>query len=545
MSVDLARTEWGKFVFGGVKLEQSPEVKTLISQAAADDRMRAYLECRAVNDPRNTPDFRQFTRMLNAFLQTKPTAAEFMEWATRNAPQYTPQAGSSKTGNANIEGPVGGHAVNNTGSGTVVIGSGKQPAPPALVQAKASLSLRAEALLEVDRGQGLAPRLADLDRRLRAASSFYENEQYGPAEQGFDEVRAVCDEITALVADREGVRTRLEAADESMSTLKASGAPQALGVEFLTLSTLRSDAATAYEKGLFPEAVELLERFLDESPRLASRGASIVELQRRQKQAEKLGAPVAPVPPAESADAESLDEAALELSKQSVPIAKGQSFGCGLLAAEMYLACRDRRLAPNRVTMESLGGDGFSTDLRTEVNSLGRSRSQNDFQVTIAQHACVMRFHEARGSFTTQIARLGVENEYLRGLPRLETGQLPDEEAVLKGVVTATRDSLDKDWGRAVSRAFVAGAQVFEVLWSMESTDAYGVTKYGRGYNYSVEYIRKRCDALIETARAAGFPKDALDDVEFVRAAAQRNQADGEASVDKLLALRKRMQQPF
>ena len=80
-TLDIAKSSWDKFLFGGIKIEENPQLQTLISQSAHDAELLGYLDCRAIHDPQNTQETRDYLQtQLLPFMQTHPSAKELADW---------------------------------------------------------------------------------------------------------------------------------------------------------------------------------------------------------------------------------------------------------------------------------------------------------------------------------------------------------------------------------------------------------------------------------------------------------------------------------
>jgi len=86
LDIEVAKAEWDKVVLDGAQITSSPEAKSLLTQATVDYRLREYLRCRAINDPRNSAEMRTYMMLLGTFMETTPTAEQLMQWQRENPP---------------------------------------------------------------------------------------------------------------------------------------------------------------------------------------------------------------------------------------------------------------------------------------------------------------------------------------------------------------------------------------------------------------------------------------------------------------------------
>jgi len=96
LDIEVAKAEWDKVVLDGAQITSSPEAKSLLTQATVDYRLREYLRCRAINDPRNSAEMRTYMMLLGTFMETTPTAEQLMQWQRENPPPIGVPATPSK-----------------------------------------------------------------------------------------------------------------------------------------------------------------------------------------------------------------------------------------------------------------------------------------------------------------------------------------------------------------------------------------------------------------------------------------------------------------
>ncbi len=79
-----AKSTFGQIVTGDIDIKSDPRVISLASQAATDERIRAYLRCLAIHRDHYTHAQTAYFESLSGFLTTKPSAAQFIEWQSAN-----------------------------------------------------------------------------------------------------------------------------------------------------------------------------------------------------------------------------------------------------------------------------------------------------------------------------------------------------------------------------------------------------------------------------------------------------------------------------
>lgn len=102
-SFDVVDFSWDQLESSGFKFGSDPALLMTISESARDEQVRKYYECRAINDPRNSPEMRTYLEaLLFPFLGTGPSPDELMEWQSKNPPPnwLLSQSGSDSLPNA-------------------------------------------------------------------------------------------------------------------------------------------------------------------------------------------------------------------------------------------------------------------------------------------------------------------------------------------------------------------------------------------------------------------------------------------------------------
>jgi tetratricopeptide (TPR) repeat protein len=87
-----AQATFYKVVLGKIDIKTNPEVITLASKAVIDDTIRQYLRCLALKKEGFTHVQAAYFDTLSAFMRTKPTPEQFIEWQRNNPfPNGKPQ----------------------------------------------------------------------------------------------------------------------------------------------------------------------------------------------------------------------------------------------------------------------------------------------------------------------------------------------------------------------------------------------------------------------------------------------------------------------
>ena len=84
IDLEFAQSTFGKVVTGDLSVTTNPEVVSLASQAASDERMRTYLRCLAIKEQGYTQEQAAFLDLQAAFLATNPTPEQLMQWQQEN-----------------------------------------------------------------------------------------------------------------------------------------------------------------------------------------------------------------------------------------------------------------------------------------------------------------------------------------------------------------------------------------------------------------------------------------------------------------------------
>lgn len=100
--VDLkfAQAIFKKIVLGSIDIKTNPEVITLASKAAIDERIREYIRCLAIKKEGFTHAQAAYLERLYAFMRTNPTPEQFIEWQ-KNDP--FPDNNPENTQNLDVE----------------------------------------------------------------------------------------------------------------------------------------------------------------------------------------------------------------------------------------------------------------------------------------------------------------------------------------------------------------------------------------------------------------------------------------------------------
>ena len=84
IDLEFAQSKFGKIVTGGINIKTDPKVFSLASKAIADEQIRAYLRCLAIRRDKYTPEQAAYFDGISNFMQTVPTAEQFIEWQKDN-----------------------------------------------------------------------------------------------------------------------------------------------------------------------------------------------------------------------------------------------------------------------------------------------------------------------------------------------------------------------------------------------------------------------------------------------------------------------------
>ena len=84
VDIKFAQSTYAKAVVGAIDVKTTPEVVTLLSQAASEARMRDYLRCLAIKRDGFTREQAAYLDIFNAFVATKPNPDQFTQWQQKN-----------------------------------------------------------------------------------------------------------------------------------------------------------------------------------------------------------------------------------------------------------------------------------------------------------------------------------------------------------------------------------------------------------------------------------------------------------------------------
>lgn len=84
LDLEFAESTFNKIVTGNLTIKSKPEVISLASKAMLDERIRNYLRCLAIMRDGYTKEQAVYFDQLAAFVTTKPTAQQFIDWQKQN-----------------------------------------------------------------------------------------------------------------------------------------------------------------------------------------------------------------------------------------------------------------------------------------------------------------------------------------------------------------------------------------------------------------------------------------------------------------------------
>lgn len=84
IELGFAQSTYKGIVTGDIKVQTRPEVISLASKAVTDEQIRLYLRCLAIKRDGFTQEQAVYLEQMYAFLQTSPTAEQFIAWQKDN-----------------------------------------------------------------------------------------------------------------------------------------------------------------------------------------------------------------------------------------------------------------------------------------------------------------------------------------------------------------------------------------------------------------------------------------------------------------------------
>lgn len=116
VDVRFAESTFSKIVTGSLEVSSEPQVVSLLSQAASDERVMDYLRCLALRRDKYTPEQVVYITTLKEFAKTRPTPEAFIAWQKENRFPGSPGGnGGNNDGGSPV--PDGGSTTGTVGAG--------------------------------------------------------------------------------------------------------------------------------------------------------------------------------------------------------------------------------------------------------------------------------------------------------------------------------------------------------------------------------------------------------------------------------------------